>query len=48
MEIIYEYIATNEEKLFPSLPQRALSITIYPSLFVASYSKIAKWNKYGK
>ena len=43
MKIIYEYKAADEKALFTSIPHYALSVTVYPSSFVADYSNFALW-----
>jgi len=48
MKITYKHIATDEKLIIPLSSPYVFDYTSYPSSFVASYSKIAKWNKYGK
>jgi len=47
MEIIYEYIATDEETHIIPLSPYLVNCTLYNSLFVASNSNFAMWEDNG-
>ena len=50
MTIIYEHIATDGATKQSPLSHCTHSYSVYPALFVASYSKLPKWENdlYGK
>tara|TARA_R100001530_G_C4266521_1_gene141938 strand:+ start:344 stop:499 length:156 start_codon:yes stop_codon:yes gene_type:complete len=48
MEIVYEYIATDEENRTTPLSPCLVNHTLYPSLFVADISKVAEWELDGE
>ena len=47
MKIIYEYIAIDEKYNIPLTSPYVVSYALYPSLFVASFSKFADWEDNG-
>ena len=48
MKIIYKHIATDGAITESSLSHCTHSYSVYPALFVASYSKVPKWETNGK
>ena len=48
MKIVYKYIATDGTTEKSSLSHCTHSYSVYPALFVASYSKFALWENDGK